>query len=205
METFKRAKEGGADLLFVHHGLFWGRSLRIEGSLYERIKFLVESELVLYACHLPLDQHPECGNNAALARLLGFVEVEPFGLYHGAKIGYKGKLAAPIGLDEAIRRVLPGGGEPAAVYPFGPKEIRSAGCVSGGAAFDSLQAIDEGLDLYVTGESSHSIYHQVMESGLNVIAGGHYATEVWGVKAVSERLAREKGIRSFFLDLPTGL
>ncbi|MDR3192369.1 MAG: Nif3-like dinuclear metal center hexameric protein, partial [Treponema sp.] len=102
LETFKRAAGAGAGLLFVHHGLFWGSPLRISGTHRERIKFLLEHNLALYAVHLPLDQHPSLGNNAALAELLGIESLEPFGLYHDRKIGYKGMLKEPLTIDEAV-------------------------------------------------------------------------------------------------------
>ncbi len=204
-ETFRRAEEEGAQVLFVHHGLFWGRPARIEGVLMERIRFLLERDIALYACHLPLDAHPEYGNNAVLARMLGLVDIKPFGEYHGVSLGFRGRIEPPISLEEAVRRVLPSGDRPRGVLPFGPDRISTAAVVSGGAPFEALEAAREGLDLYVTGEPSHSTYHAVQEEGLNVISAGHYATEVWGVKAVAEKLAREKGLETVFLDVPTGL
>jgi len=205
LETIRRAKEAGAQALFVHHGLFWGKPLPLSGSLRQRVLELLTGDLALYACHLPLDAHPELGNNAVLARMLGLKDIEPFGEYHGLAIGCKGNFEKPLSLDEALRRVLSAGDPPRALYPFGPERIRSVGIVSGGAAFESLQAIEQGLDLYLTGEPSHSIYHTVMEEGLNVIAAGHYATEVHGVQAVAERAARELGIETVFIEFPTGL
>jgi dinuclear metal center YbgI/SA1388 family protein len=204
-ETIRRAAASGARLLFVHHGLFWGKSLRIEGSLRERLKLILDSGLALYACHLPLDKHPEVGNNAVLARMLGIASPEPFGLYHGVKIGLAGRIDPPIGVDEAVRRILPDGSRPKTLIASGPERITRAAVVSGGAAFESLQAIEAGIELYVTGEGSHSIYHAAVEGGLHFLAAGHYATEVWGVKAVAERLGRETGIATLFIDLPTGL
>lgn len=205
LETIRRAKEAGAQALFVHHGLFWGKPLPLSGSLRRRVMELLDGDLALYACHLPLDAHPELGNNAVLARMLGLKGIEPFGEYHGLAIGCKGNFDTPLSLDEVLRRVLSAGDPPRALYPFGPESIGSVGIVSGGAAFESLQAIEQGLDLYLTGEPSHSIYHTVMEEGLNVIAAGHYATEVHGVQAVAERAARELGIETVFIEFPTGL
>jgi dinuclear metal center YbgI/SA1388 family protein len=205
LETFKRAAAAGAGMLFVHHGLFWGAPLRLEGGHRERIKFLLDHDLALYAVHLPLDQHPSLGNNAALAELLGIENLEPFGLYHGHKIGYKGKLAVPLTIDEAVKRVSFMGRPPLGVYPFGKKENLSCAVISGGAAFESNQAIEEGVDLYVTGESSHTVYHACLEGGLNMIAGGHYSTEVWGVRRMMEKCAAELEIDVEFIDVPTGL
>jgi dinuclear metal center YbgI/SA1388 family protein len=204
-ESIRRAIDAHAQLLFVHHGLFWGASARIEGSLLERIRLLVDADLALYACHLPLDKHPEVGNNAVLARMLGLSEVEGFGLYHGQKLGFSGRIEPAIDLEEAVRRVLPDGSRPRCLIPGRSREIKRAAVVSGGAPFEALQAIAAGIDLYVTGEPSHSVYHAILEGGINFIAAGHYATEVWGVKAVAERLARETGVQTLFIDLPTGL
>jgi dinuclear metal center YbgI/SA1388 family protein len=205
LETFKRAVAGGAGMIFVHHGLFWGAPLRIEGVLRARLDFLLKNNLALYAAHLPLDAHRETGNNAALAGLLGIVDKEPFGLYRGVKIGFKGRLEKPLTVDEAVRRVSFNGSKPAAVHPFGRPENLTCAVVSGGAAEEAAEAIAEGVDLYVTGETSHSIYHTVLEGGLNMIAGGHYATEVWGVRGLMERCRKELNIDVEFIDVPTGL
>ncbi|MDR1107827.1 MAG: Nif3-like dinuclear metal center hexameric protein [Spirochaetaceae bacterium] len=205
LETFKRAAEIGAGLLFVHHGLFWGAPLRLQGGHRQRLQFLLDANIALYAVHLPLDQHPQVGNNAALAELLGIEEPRPFGLYHGHKIGYKGTLGIPLTIEEAVQRICFRGRPPLGVYPFGPGKNRTAAVVSGGAAEESLDAIAEGIDLYVTGEASHSFYHAALEGRLNMIAGGHYSTEVWGVRRVMERCGAELSLETEFIDLPTGL
>lgn len=204
-ETIRRAAEAGCEALFVHHGLFWGKPERIEGSLRARLKLLFDADLALYACHLPLDKHPEVGNNAILARLLGLEKLEPFGLYHGVKLGFRGAFPEPVRLDEALRRVLPDGSRPRTLVPSGPDPVRTAAVVSGGAPFELLEAIREGVDLFVTGEPSHSIYHSALESRTSFLAAGHYATEVHGVRAVAERLALETGLETRFIDSPTGL
>jgi dinuclear metal center YbgI/SA1388 family protein len=205
LETFKRAIACGAGMIFVHHGLFWGAPLRIEGVLRVRLDFLLKNNLSLYAAHLPLDAHNETGNNAVLAGLLGIVDKEPFGLYRGVKIGFKGRLEKPLTVDEAARRVSFNGSKPAAVHPFGRPENLTCAVVSGGAAEEAAEAIAEGVDLYVSGETSHSIYHTVLEGGLNMIAGGHYATEVWGVCGMMEHCRKELNIDVEFIDVPTGL
>ena len=205
LECFRRAAEARAGMVFVHHGLFWGNAKRLEGSLRERIKFLLDHKLSLYAVHLPLDQHPSLGNNAALAELLGIENPEPFGLYHGRKIGYKGRLAHALSIDEAGRRIGFMGRPPIGLFPFGKELNYTAAVVSGGAAMDAFQAIDEGVDLFVSGESSHSVYHYALEGKLNFIAGGHYSTEVWGVRRIMEASAAQLNIETEFIDLPTGL
>jgi dinuclear metal center YbgI/SA1388 family protein len=179
--------------------------LRVAGSHRERIKFLLDHNLALYAVHLPLDQHPSLGNNAALAELLGIEAPEPFGLYHGRKIGYKGMLKKPLTIDEAVERISFMNRPPLGVYPFGKKENRSCAVVSGGAAGEARQAVEEGADLYVTGESSHTVYHECLEAGLNMISGGHYSTEVWGVRRMMEQSAAQLHLDVEFIDAPTGL
>ncbi|AEF82978.1 Nif3-like dinuclear metal center hexameric protein [Leadbettera azotonutricia] len=205
LETLRRAAALKAGMVFVHHGLFWGQPLRLAGGHRERVKFLFDRNIALYAVHLPLDHHPSLGNNGALAELLGIEDPEPFGLYHGKKIGYKGKLKKPLTIDEAVIRITFMGRPPLGVYPFGKEESLTCAVISGGAAIEAFQAIDEGVDLYVTGESSHTIYHHAMEAGLNLIAGGHYSTEVWGVRRMMELCSSELNLETEFIDIPTGL
>jgi dinuclear metal center YbgI/SA1388 family protein len=208
METFEQAAAAGAGMLFVHHGLFWGAPLRITGNLRRRIKFLLKCNICLYAVHLPLDQHPKMGNNACLAELLGLENIEPFGVYNGRKIGCKGVFPVPVTVEEAVKKIDFMGRPPLGVFPFGQSEIKSAAIVSGGAAKITLQAIEEGVDLFVTGEAGHQVYHDCLEGKLNMIAGGHYNTEVWGLRAVMRHciacLGAEFGIDADFIDVPNG-
>ena len=205
METFEQAAAIKAGMLFVHHGLFWGNPVRIEKVLRQRIKFLLDHNICLYGVHLPLDQHPQFGNNAVLARLLGLENIEPFGGYHGKKIGYKGTFPKPVTIDEAAKKIDFMNRPPIGVFPFGKKENLTAAIMSGGAAPNARDAIESGMDLFVTGESSHSIYHECLEGKLNLLCGGHYCTEVWGVRAVMEHCKKELGIDVDFIDAPTGL
>jgi len=205
-ETIRRAAEAGAQLLFVHHGLFWGRAARIAGFMRDRIKLLFDADLALWACHLPLDRHPEVGNNAVLADMLGLVDREPFGDYKGGvKLGYRGRFSESVDLATAIARVSPDGSAAICVIPAGPVVLKTAAVISGGAAREVAEAIALGIDLYVTGETSHSIYGAVVESHTSFVAAGHYRTEVHGVKAVAARLGRETGVETIFVDVPTGL
>jgi dinuclear metal center YbgI/SA1388 family protein len=203
METFKRAADCKADMLFVHHGLFWGTPLRIEASFRARIKFLLDNNIALYAVHLPLDQNNEVGNNIVLAKKLGIKNPVPFGLYHGKKIGFKGELEEALKIHDAAERInaVP----PLGIFPFGKEINKTCAVISGGASMEEIQAIEEGIDLYVTGESAHSAYHPALEGCINVIAGGHYATEVWGPLAVMEKCAADCSIQTEFIDVPTGL
>jgi dinuclear metal center YbgI/SA1388 family protein len=205
LETFERAAEMGAGMIFVHHGLFWGSSLPLAGNHRQRIKCLLDHNICLYAVHLPLDQHPKMGNNAALAELLGLEGIEPFGEYHGKKVGYKGFFPQPLSVDQAAKKIAFSDRPPLGVYPFGKKENKNCAVVSGGMAKGALMALEEGVDLYITGEMSHQIYHECLEGKLNMIAGGHYSTEVWGVRAVMRHCAEELHIDTVFIDNPTGL
>jgi dinuclear metal center YbgI/SA1388 family protein len=205
METFEQAAAMNAGLLFVHHGLFWGAPSAVAGNLRRRIKFLLDHNICLYAVHLPLDQHPKLGNNAVIASLLGLENIEPFGGYHGRKIGYKGTFPKPVTIDEAVQKINFMGRPPVGTFPFGKNLNSSAAVMSGGAAESARDAIENGVDLFVTGESSHSVYHECLEGKLNMIAGGHYSTEVWGLQAVMRHCHAELGIDVEFTDVPTGL
>ena len=132
LETIRKAVDEKAQLLFVHHGLFWGRPLAITGDHYKRVKYAMDHNLALYAVHLPLDVHPELGNNAALARTLGLEDVEGFGEYKGLEIGLKGRLAAPLKRDEVVPALFGDWESRPVMLPFGPKEIRTVGMISGG-------------------------------------------------------------------------
>ncbi|MDR1362471.1 MAG: Nif3-like dinuclear metal center hexameric protein [Spirochaetaceae bacterium] len=205
LETFKRTAQSGAGMLFVHHGLFWGAPLRIEGILHSRLDFLLKNNIALYAAHLPLDAHCEVGNNAVLSDLLDIRDRQPFGSYHGIKIGFKGRLGTPLTINEAARKISFNGAPPSALYPFGNAENHTCAVISGGAPMEAAQAVEEGIDLYITGESAHSIYHTALEGKLNMIAGGHYATEVWGVRSLMERCKTVLNLDTEFIDAPTGL
>jgi len=204
-ETFEQAAAAQAGMLVVHHGLFWGTPSRLSGNLRQRIKFLLDHNICLYAVHLPLDQNPKLGNNIVLASLLGLENIEPFGMYHGRKIGYKGTFPKPVSINEAVDKINFLRRPPLGVYPFGKKECVNAAVVSGGSAENIRDAIEEGVDLFVTGESSHQIYHDCLEGKINMIAGGHYSTEVWGLQAVMRHCTAALGIDVEFLDIPTGL
>ncbi len=205
METFRRAAEAGADILFVHHGLFWGAGVPLVRSHYERVRFLVESGLALYAVHLPLDLHPTLGNNAVIARKLGLTAIEPFGTYHGVKIGRKGKFATPVTLDEVVDILALDRDASPAVLGFGPERIETVGIVSGGATHEVAQVAEERLDLYITGDASHTMYHFCLDESVNLLCGGHYQTEVFGVARMTEFFENETELDAVFIDVPTGL
>jgi dinuclear metal center YbgI/SA1388 family protein len=205
LAAIEGACEADAQMLIVHHGLFWGKPLMVSGVHGRRLKALLDSDTSLYAVHLPLDYHEEVGNNAVLARWLKLKDVSTFGQYKGHPAGFAGVLTKSLSLDAFKILVEKELGKPiTGEWPFGPDRIRRVGIVSGGAAFLVDQAAEAGLDVYLTGEVSHSFYHQARELGLNVIFGGHYATETVGLQALAGHLADQFGFETEFLDLPTG-
>jgi dinuclear metal center YbgI/SA1388 family protein len=204
--SFERAVAEGAQLLIVHHGLFWSDPLRLVGPHFTRVRTLIAGHCGLYAVHLPLDAHPEVGNNAEMVRLLGLEERRPFGVYHGLKIGFAGRLDRPLDIPTLIGRLVEATGRPPLrVLDYGPEEIEWVGCVSGGAASMVDQAAEVGLDAYVTGETSHTFFHQAIERELNVLFAGHYATETLGVKALARHVEERFDLETVFLDVPTGM
>lgn len=205
VETIERAAAAGADMLVVHHGLFWKDIELVVANHRKRLLALLSTGIALYASHLPLDAHSELGNNAALADRLGIQDRQRFGQWKGSLIGWKGSLAEPVSLDKALSLVLSSGELPLHVLPFGPERITSVGVVSGGGAAEMYQAIDEGLDLFVTGEIGHEEYHHALENGISVIAAGHYQTETLGVRRLAAHLGSEIGMDTIFIDVPTGL
>ena len=205
VEVFLRAAQWKADLVFVHHGLFWGRVLPITGPLYKRIDTLIRNNIALYAAHLPLDMDPTVGNNAALADMLSLKDLQPFGSFKGKKIGFKGILPKEKTLTSIISTLGLSEQNGLSVLPFGPAKIRSVGIISGSACHEIDQAISENLDLYITGEASHEIFHTAEEAEISVLCGGHYQTEIWGVQRVAKSIEKDCGIETCFIDLPTGL
>jgi dinuclear metal center YbgI/SA1388 family protein len=205
LAAFEGAQTAGAQMLIVHHGLFWGQPLMVRGVHRRRLALLLDGGISLYGVHLPLDFHETVGNNAALAQWLALEGVAAFGEYKGHPAGFAGRLPQPLSLDDCILRVEGLLGEPIVrVWRFGPDTVRRVGIISGGAAFLVDQAAEAGVDVYLTGEVSHNFYHQAKELGQNVIFAGHYATETVGLKALAEHLADRFEIETVFLDLPTG-
>ena len=207
LESIRRAAEAGADILIVHHGFFWGEPVPLTGSHYGRVKTLFDAGIALYAAHIPLDAHPEIGHNACIARAVGLTpeSLRPFGEWRGMTIGLCGDFPEEENLDRVLAKLFPDGAQPAHILPFGPEKTRSAGIVSGGGGSDLEQAVKAGLDLFITGEIGHEQYHLALESGISVIAGGHYQTETFGLKALEREIAAELNLRTVFLDVPTGL
>jgi len=202
MATIEMAIAAKCNMMFVHHGMLWGGVQPVRGKFYDKLSAMMQANLGLYSAHLPLDMHPVLGNNKALADLVGLSHLEPFGEYEGQKIGFKGQIEATSAkaLGDDLRNQM---GSPARV--IGSGEVRTLGLVSGGAADILRQAVEEGLDAYLTGEGAHQHYHEAVEDGCVLILAGHYATETGGVKAVGRYMEEQLGIETEFLDYPTGM
>ncbi len=205
MEVFERAADWGADLVFVHHGIFWGKPVAVTGGQYRRISFLMEKDMALYAAHLPLDVHPEIGNNAGLARAVGLTDLQPFGRYKGKNIGVKGVFPQSKTIEDVIVSLGLTMRNCLGLLPFGKKEILSAGVIAGGGAREVEEALAKDLDLYITGDVAHEVYHYCLEGGINMISCGHYNTETFGPKLLMERMNTETSLETLFIDVPTGL
>jgi dinuclear metal center YbgI/SA1388 family protein len=193
---------GRGTLLLVHHGLFWDGNLPLTGRRYRRLAAAIRGDVAVYSAHIPLDLHPEVGNNAVLAGQLGVPVEEWWGDYHGAKIGVQGSVdIARDDLADRLRRLLGGRVQ---VIPGGPDRCRRVGIVTGGAGTMIADARAAGCDTFITGEGAHHTWFDAMEGGVNVLYAGHYATETVGVKALAERVAAKFGVPWTFFDLPTG-
>lgn len=205
MAAFEQAAEVGADMLVVHHGLFWGDAEPIRGMMGRRIRFLLERNISLYAAHIPLDAHKELGNNWGLAGIIGMTDLEPFGSWQGHDIGVKGVFPNPISLRDLADLIEKELGESVLVHAGGPMSVSTLGIISGAAARDISTAADEGLDAFLTGEPKHDTFAIPFEREINALFAGHYMTETVGVNLLAQRLRDDHGLETEFLLLPTGL
>lgn len=203
LATVRLAAAAGADLLVVHHGLFWGPSHPWTGRRRELLQCLIENNLAVYSSHLPLDAHPRLGNNARLAAALRLRRLQPFFFEKGQFIGLQAN--TPLPRSELADRLTQTLGAPPKLLPGGPATCRRIGIVTGGAGTSLKLAASEGVDTFITGEGPHWTFALAEDLGLNVFYGGHYATETFGVKALAEHLSRRFKIPWTFLDHPTGL
>jgi dinuclear metal center YbgI/SA1388 family protein len=192
-----------ADMLLVHHGLFWDGNQPMTGRRYRRLRALIQAGIAVYSAHLPLDVHPEVGNNAVLARALGIEPAGRFGDYKGHPLGVWGEVdmrreALCARMDEVL-------GVRVKLVPGGPERVRRVGVITGGAGSMVGAAVEAGLDTFITGEGAHHNFFDAEEGGINLLLGGHYATEVWGVRALAQHLEQRFGLEWRFIDHPTGL
>lgn len=202
-ELFDRAVEAGADAVVVHHGLFWkGMPRQLTGFQYRRVATLIKNDVNLLAYHLPLDRHPEVGNNAVAARAFGLEDVEPFGHYEGQPVGCAGRFPEPLAAPELFERTHEIFDREPLVFDGGPMEVANLAIISGGAQKEIYRAIDAGYDAYLTGEVSEYVMNVAREAGIHFLSAGHYATERLGPKALGEKIARDFGVEVEFLDVP---
>jgi dinuclear metal center YbgI/SA1388 family protein len=203
LPVIEAAAEGGPGLLIVHHGMFWQGAQPVTGAFYRKLKIAMEAGLAIYSSHLPLDVHPEWGNNILLARTIGLQDPVPFLDHKGLSMGLRGTWnGSRSELAEALQNAL---GGPVHLCPGGSEMISSVGVVTGGAGSEVAKVAAAGVDTFITGEGPHWSYPLAEELGLNVYYGGHYATETFGVKAVAAVISEKFGISDYFVDHPTGL
>ncbi|MEJ2203079.1 MAG: Nif3-like dinuclear metal center hexameric protein [Gemmatimonadota bacterium] len=200
------AASRGADLMVVHHGLFWEGLQPLTGRLLRRVGPLLEHGIGLYSVHLPLDSHAEVGNSALLARALGLDVQGRFAAYQDVEIGWWGTFGEGASAEDLRRSVAEAvDGAPVHLIPGGPDRVERVGVVTGGGASFVGEAVEAGLDALVTGEGSHHTHFDAMEMGIHLLFGGHYATEVFGVQALTVHIAERFDLEWSFIDHPTGL
>ena len=197
-ELFERAAEADAQLVLVHHGLFWEKDTRVIGPVMrERLRVLFDADISLAAYHLALDAHPEIGNNANLAKKLG---VEPMNRF--TEWGFGGPLAEPVSIADFSASVQEVVGRMPLVFSYGPEQVKTLAVITGGAGRYVTDAVSEGYDCFLTGEADEPTKHTAKEAGIHFVAAGHYATERLGVQALAARLADRFGIAWEFVDFP---
>ncbi len=206
LDTFKEARSSSADLIVVHHGHFLkSQNPSINNWAKKRIDILYENEISLYACHLPLDRHKVVGNNAQIIKLIGAAIKDEF-LFHGGKnIGWVGEFGKALNLSRIEKKLNDELGSICTVLPFGKEMIKTVAVCSGGGGYDWFyDAMNLGVDLYITGDAIE-IFHSAKDSGMNVIFGGHHTTETIGLKALEKVIRKKFDVDTEFIDLPTGL
>ena len=203
LELFERAAAAGAQLVLCHHGLLWDFLPRtIDAKAKRRLQTLFDSDLSLAAYHLPLDAHPEHGNNALACRALGLDLGEPFGMFKGSHVGFVGRSAEGVPVADLLERCRSAFGQEPLHFAAGPDPVHALGVVSGAAASTLGEAVEVGLDGLLTGEPAEHVMADARETGLHFLACGHYATETLGVRALGDLLAAEFGVEHEFVDIP---
>ena len=203
------AAKRNVDLLIVHHGLFWPGLQSVTGALRRQLKLAFENDIALYSAHLPLDLHPKVGNNAQLASALGLKSTKPFFEEKGQQIGIRSKVS--ISRDDLIRKLRKVLRGPVKAFNFGPKNPRNVGIITGGAGGEIYRVTAESepdwqyIDTFITGEAPHWTAVAAEELEINLLLGGHYATETFGVKALATHLSQRFKLPSEFLKFPTRL
>ena len=197
------ADKKNVDFLIVHHGLFWPGLQPIQGALRRQVRIAFENDVALYSAHLPLDIHARIGNNAQLVAALGLKSAQPFLEEKGQPVGLKVRASLPR--SELIRKLQKALNGPVKVFDFGPKRTRAIGIVTGAAGSEIYRVAEENIDTFITGEAPHWAAVAAEELGMNFLLGGHYATEVFGVKALAVHLSKRFRVPWEFIDCPTGL
>jgi len=197
------AGKKNVDFLIVHHGLFWPGLQPIQGALRRQVRIAFENDVALYSAHLPLDIHARIGNNAQLVAALGLKSAQPFLEEKGQPVGLKVRASLPR--SELIRKLQKALNGPVKVFDFGLKRTRAIGIVTGAAGSEIYRVAEENIDTFITGEAPHWAAVAAEELGMNFLLGGHYATEVFGVKALAVHLSKRFRVPWEFIDCPTGL
>lgn len=206
LSIFEEACALNAQMIIVHHGIFWGNTGAISGVIGKQVRYLISHGLSLYASHLPLDGHETIGNAAKLAELLKIQVDEPF-LEDGMPIGVYGHFKETVSIEEveiSLKEFFPGLSSPLK-FPFGPKNIKTVCIASGSASFAVVPASKRKTDLLITGEPNQASYHASKDHYINVIFAGHYWTETLGIKALLERLSQHFPVSTVFIECPTGI
>jgi len=202
-ELFERAAAAGAELVLCHHGLFWDFHSRAIGpAMKERLRILFDADISLAGYHLPLDAHPEVGNNALICAALGLERAEQFAEYKGRSIGFVGRSAKGVPFAELRARCAAAFEQDPFVWECGPEVVHSVAIVSGGAPGDLGDAIAAGMDAFLTGETAEHVMADARENGIHFIAGGHYATERLGIRRLGELVAEQFGVEHVFVEIP---
>jgi dinuclear metal center YbgI/SA1388 family protein len=198
---FEACLSRDAQMIITHHGLIWkGLPWVIKGLLRDRLAFLLKNEITLLGYHLPLDAHAEIGNNALLAQRLKLEDLKAFGFHGGRSIGWHGQLAEELPRSAVLREIEAFAGGGILHFDEGTERIRRIGVVTGGAAKDVHEAIDLGLDLYLTGEAEEPTYEVCREARINFVAAGHYRTERLGIQALGEKIEEKFSLPVSFIE-----